>query len=158
MTKKQGKESNSEVELNKAGDESQSKSSTPKTLWIAKYLPREMAVKELAMKMDAATREYMHLETNIGNDDDQQQERNQNDFYPDTPSTSRAATDEQPTYISTESEGAESMEVDPGQTTQEEEPDFSILYDENYDKTNDDQKGESEMQKIRLRDIKREIG
>ena len=32
MTKKQGKESNSEVELNKAGDESQSKSSTPKTL------------------------------------------------------------------------------------------------------------------------------
>ena len=77
--------------------ESQSKGSTPWKLSIAKFLPQDRAGKELAMKMGAAIRENMHLETRSRNDENQLQAGGQNDFHPDTPSTSKAAINEQAT-------------------------------------------------------------
>ena len=93
MAKKPGKENNLEDEMDKVEEGSQSKNSTPRRLSIAKYLPKDRAVKELAIKMDVAIRENMHLETTSRNDNDQSEERNQNDSHPATPSTSRAITD-----------------------------------------------------------------
>ena len=45
--------------------------------------------------MEAVVREGLHLNTRSGNDTSQPKTKGQNDYYPDTPSTSKAAIEEQ---------------------------------------------------------------